>query len=362
MKHSVYGSSISYFTGKVENYFRLRRIPHEFFPMQFPKDRKSLKSELGVIQMPSIKLSDGRWQTDSTKIIQWFESQLPKPGIVPDDPVKAFICYLIEDWADEWWWRPAMHYRWHYDIGASFASNHLSKELLHSVPLPRFIKRYYLTKRQRLGYTTGDGISRKNVKQIETQVRELFSHLENIFKKRPFFFGDRPSLADIGLSGPFFRHFALDPVPAGILKREAPSVLEWSTRLWNASLDDLSNEWTDDIPEDISPLIKSIGLHYLPYLNANAECVRLNKRKFSPQIGGVVYKNARASKYRVWCLNELRLRFLNNSENARQKIESYLRLHDCWEPLWAINTLPCSFNQEKALPFKAKFKMVDFDQ
>ena len=32
----LYGSSISYFTGKLENYFRLRGIPYQFRSMQFP--------------------------------------------------------------------------------------------------------------------------------------------------------------------------------------------------------------------------------------------------------------------------------------------------------------------------------------
>jgi len=27
---------------------------------------------------------------------------------------QAFLCRLIEDYADKWLWRPAMHYRWSY--------------------------------------------------------------------------------------------------------------------------------------------------------------------------------------------------------------------------------------------------------
>ena len=64
--------------------------------------------------MPALQLGDGRWMTDSTKMIQWFEAKYPQNGLLPEDPVQRFVCLLLEDWADEWWWRPAMHYRWHY--------------------------------------------------------------------------------------------------------------------------------------------------------------------------------------------------------------------------------------------------------
>ena len=114
----LYGSSISYFTGKMENYFRIREIPYVFKSMQFPSFKKEMEKQVGVMQMPAVILEDGRWMTDTTKMIQWFEDQIKENKTVPKDPVQAFICYLIEDWADEWWWRTAMHYRWHYDEGA----------------------------------------------------------------------------------------------------------------------------------------------------------------------------------------------------------------------------------------------------
>ena len=57
--------------------------------------------------MPAVVLPDGRWMTDTTKMIEWFESKLDKPSIIPTDPILGYVSCLIEDWADEWWWRPA---------------------------------------------------------------------------------------------------------------------------------------------------------------------------------------------------------------------------------------------------------------
>ena len=105
---TLLGSNISYFTGKMENYLRLKQIPYRLESMQFPAVRKVLERELGVMQMPAIILPDGRFITDSTKMIEWFEARYPEHSILPPDPLQRFLCHLLEDWADEWWWRPAM--------------------------------------------------------------------------------------------------------------------------------------------------------------------------------------------------------------------------------------------------------------
>ena len=74
---TLLGSNISYFTGKMENYLRLKQIPYRLESMQFPAVRKVLERELGVMQMPAIVLPDGRFMTDTTKMIEWFEARHP---------------------------------------------------------------------------------------------------------------------------------------------------------------------------------------------------------------------------------------------------------------------------------------------
>ena len=71
----LYGSSISYFTGKMENYFRVKGIPYERIVSPYPAFAKKMKKTVGVHQMPAVELPDGRWMTDTTKMIQWFENE-----------------------------------------------------------------------------------------------------------------------------------------------------------------------------------------------------------------------------------------------------------------------------------------------
>ena len=358
----LHGSNISYFTGKMENYFRVRDIPYELRSIEFPGDRKKLEKTLGLMQFPALQLGDGNWMTDTTKIIQWFEASYPQIGLLPDDPVQRFVCLLLEDWADEWWWRPAMHYRWHYPEGAHFASRHLADELMQNVPVPGALKRLMLRKRQRGGYTTGDGITAENVAEVEVMFLRLLGQLQAIFSDRPFILGERPSLADIGLSGPFFRHFALDPVPLEIIRQQAPAVLEWVARLWNTRMEQCGGNWLPGIPKDLGPLLDDIGDAYLPYLCANVDAVAAGTPRFDVEVGGVAYHRARYSRYRVWCLQEQRSHYLALPEQAQTDVRVLLERHGCWEPLWRQQRLPLLPGQEEGLPFRGDTKMIGVNE
>jgi glutathione S-transferase len=359
---TLYGSSISYFTGKMENYFKIKGISYKRVVSPYPFFEKKMKKMVGIHQMPAVVLPDGRWMTDTTMMIQWFESEFQESSIIPNNPIKAFICYLIEDWADEWWWRPAMHYRWHYKEGADFASDHLARELLGSFPAPHFLKKKLLTRRQRNGYTVGDGVSEKNIASIEANVKNLFRNLENIFSKRTFIFGDHPSLADIGLSGPFFRHFALDPVPLRIMKNEAPAILNWLQSLWNTKLPNDQFSYLDNIPDDLNPLLNDIGKIYLPYLCANVDAVSKNKKLFEFQSDEMHFVDARYSQYRVWCLKQLQEKYDQANEDQKEDIKVMLTKHGCWDPLWKYQDLPMKSSQEEKLPFWGERKMIGVNE
>lgn len=160
---TLYGSNISCFTGKLENYFRVKWVPYALHSMQLPHDFKLVREQVGVAQMP----------------------------VLPQDPLQAFVCFLIEDYADEWLWRPAMHYRWHYPEGTHHQSRHLADKLMGGIRLPAALKRWNLRLRQRRGYTTGDGITRANVPGVEAIYQRTLQQLQAVFEQRPFILGDR---------------------------------------------------------------------------------------------------------------------------------------------------------------------------
>ena len=362
MTLTVYGSSISYFTGKLENYLKIKGIPYEFKPMLARTVAPLMKEKTGSTQVPAVALDDGRWMTDSTPIIQWFEREHPAPPVIPSDPLQRFFSLLLEDYADEWLWRPAMHYRWFYPLGARFASSHLAHELTSEIPLPASIRRWRIIRRQRNGYTTGDGILPDQVSGVEAIFHRTLEQLSAIFERRPFLLGDRPSLADVGFSGPFFRHFALDPVPAEIVRKKAPAVYEWVARLWNTRLEDCTGTLLQGIPDDWGPLLDEIGDQYLPYLCANVDAVSQRRQRFDTTIGGVRYQGARWSPYRVWCLKRLREHFSELTAANQTAARTILEQHRCWEPLWRHQDLPLAEGFCGELPFHADAKMIDVYQ
>ena len=59
----------------MENYFQIRSIPYVRKVDAYPAFERKMKKMVGIHQMPAVVLPDGRWMTDTTKMIQWFESK-----------------------------------------------------------------------------------------------------------------------------------------------------------------------------------------------------------------------------------------------------------------------------------------------
>ena len=97
---TLYGSSISYFAGKMETYFRVKGIAYRNQAMNRALMTRS-ERETGVFQLPSVELADGRWMTDTTRMIQWFEQAIPANPLIPRDPLQRFFSLLLEDYADD---------------------------------------------------------------------------------------------------------------------------------------------------------------------------------------------------------------------------------------------------------------------
>jgi glutathione S-transferase len=354
----LYGSNISYFTGKMEMFLRAKGIPYAFVPMNALKEYPRVKRFTGADQMPAVTLADGRWMTDTTPMMAWLERHLPSPPLYPTDPEQRFFSLLLEDYADEWLWRPAMHFRWYSSEGAMWASRHLAVELMGGVPIPGWLKRFYLRRRQRGRYSEGDGIRWHNRGQVEVIYHDNLAWLSAVLRERPYLLGNSPSLADIAFTGPMFRHFSLDPVPAEIMRQKAPAVWEWIARLWNCGPESLRGDWVTGVPNDWSPWIDDIGRSYLPYLCDNALAQARGKTRFSPRINGVSYPRARVSAYRVWCLEQLRGHFRALPEDAAQRVRQRLEQHGCWKPLWRVEPLNSGVNCNVTPPFGTNAKML----
>ncbi len=343
----VYGVSVSYFTGKLEAYLRYKGISYE---MESPFGKADeIKPHTGAIQVPMVLRDDGRWMSDSTPIIAQLEIEHPEYPIFPSDPVVRFIALLIEDYADEWLWRAAMHYRWSYEHDRALLSRILVDEIAQHLNAPRFLKLRTISKRQHNSFVVKDGVTPETQAHVEAGYFAALRNMTAMLAERPFLLGDAPSIADFGMMGPMLRHFGQDPTPQEIMRNEGPAVYEWVARVWNARA-----VATPDFPPEVStstaPMLKEIAETHLTQLRYNAEAYMGNQQKFAMTVQGCDYKNLPVSRYRVYCLERLREEFASLTPDDQDVIRALLPYAGA-DVIWNEIASESGYDVDRQAPF-----------
>ena len=128
--------------------------------------------------------------------------------------------------------------------------------------------------------------------------------------------------------------------------------------MWNTHPGQARGEWLTGVPDDWAPCLEDIGRSYLPYVNENIAAVKAGQKRFSPTVDGVTYPRARASAYRIWCLEQLRAEFESLPADAAATSRAVLERYGCWEPMWRVEELNSGVNEGVAVPFFCSDKMV----
>ena len=345
----VYGSKISYFTGKLEAYLRYKGLNYERLPSS--AHQKTIQAKVGAMQMPVVERDDGRWMSDSTPIIQQLEKEHPNPAVLPDDAVVRFIALLMEDYADEWLWRPAMHYRWSYSHDRELLSSIIVDELLTHIAIPRFLKRLIIKRRQRGGFVIGDGVRPETWDHVEAGYFAALDNMTYMLEDRRFLLGSAPSVADFGFMGPMLRHFGQDPTPAGLMRNRAPAVYAWVSRVWNARTGEEASGFVDTIPADTAPMLKEICETHLQQLASNSDAFKNDSRRFAMTVQGCAYAEMPVSRYRVACLERLRETYAGLDEEQQKTVKALLPHPEAailWDPGFSVRS---GYDEERRAPF-----------
>jgi len=345
----LWGVSVSYFTGKLEAYMRYKGIPYE---MDHPyADAARIKAGAGAIQVPIVERDDGRFLSDTTPIIQEFEREFPDRPVMPTDPVVRFIALLIEDYADEWLWRSAMHYRWSYEHGRELLSRILADECTSHLKVPRVLRRNMMKYRQRMGFVVGDGVTDETWDHVEQGYLNALKCMTIMLENRPYLLGDTPSIADIGFMGPMMRHFSQDPDPTAIMRWEGPAVFDWVGRVWNARATAGPASFLDEVPDDAKPLLNEIAETHLVQLRENALGFGRGDKRFAMTVQGCAYKDVPVSQYRVYCLERLREQFAELDGGAQARVKALLHQPEfaiIWTDTVAANS---GYDPERKAPY-----------
>ncbi|MGB0920066.1 MAG: glutathione S-transferase [Alphaproteobacteria bacterium] len=318
----IWGIDLSLFTGKLEAIFRAKGIDYNRHTIT-ARNWAGLATKVGVHHMPYAELPNGDFLSDTTLILRWLEDNHDGPALTPAQGHVQFISRLIEDWADEYLWRPAMYYRWRVPESRHMQAWRIIQEI--KPPFPMWLAKRFVIARQYGRYVVQDGVRDKQTRAAtEKLYHDLLGTLDAIFEKRPYLMGERPTDADFGLFAPFFRHFFGDPVPSAIMQDNAPHVLHWCTRMWAAKPSDFENRpLPEEVPDDLAPILNHIAQVYLPYLQANAKAVAAGEKYTRYEGDGAQWKEF-AKPFRLWCLSDMQNQFAALDDAEQQKARAML--------------------------------------
>ncbi len=342
---------VSYYSGKIEMVMRYKEVEFKRVELTLPQTYPVLFLNTGVMKVPAVKTAEGRWLKDSTPMIDWFDREFPESKVAPEDPAIRFVSKLVEDYADEWLWRPAMYYRWHYDHRE--LGRRIGREIAR-LPLPLFLRARMMASRQTRTFVKNDGVDKHTRDHVERTYLENLDALQAILTDSPFLLGARPTLVDFGYMGPMFRHFSIDPTPARIMRERAPAVYEWVARMWNAKasnfdqqapLLDFSHAGWDFILTDALQT-------YLPSLLENFRAWNAGKKKFDYKTAQATYRNLPVVHYRVWCMEELQRLHKELTPAEKAEVSGILERRGSLDPLFSEGHVDSGLAKEFVLPLE----------
>jgi glutathione S-transferase len=278
-----------------------------------------------------LRVPDGeRFECDSTPLAHMLEARHPEArSIIPDDPASAFLCHLIEDYADEWCTKMMYYFRWSDAEAARACASWVIRDLRPELRgAERAATESAFFQRQR-GRREMVGCGPENGPLIEAQFGELLRTLNRLGGPDQYLFGARPSLADFALYGQLFE-LTLDPKPQAIVRRDAPLVENWVCRLDDASGVDGAWDALDGAAAYAvrTAFLRMIGRSYLPFLIKNAAAIAAGERTVNLHIDDHAYSQP-AFKYQAKCFREIKQRWSALTESDRSRLSPFLHETGC---------------------------------
>jgi len=353
---NVYLADVSYFSGKLEALLRYKQINFKRINSSVGILVNEVYPNTGVMKVPAVKLANAQWLKDTTPMFDWLEMEYPQYPIMPEDPVLHFLSKLIEDYADEWCWRSAMYWRWCFTESRNLLAPRISKEVLADWPIPSKLGAWYFANRQITTFLLKDGLTKKTEPYIKQHYLDLLSAMETILETQKFLLGTHPSLVDFALFGPMFRHFALDPAPAKVMRDEAPRVNEWVARMWNAKGGQLPKtiQYSDFDTTGWQYFLKDIVQTYWPMLCQNAKSWKAGKNCMDFETSAVTYPKLKVVHYRVYCLEVLQDLYRNLSAKNQEQVDKILSPYG---RIAMVDNLDSGLKNEFNLPLAPSYKV-----
>ena len=251
----------------------------------------------------------------------------------PENEADAFLAYLIEDFADEWLLWPFFMHRWRLEADQKHNSQWILYEALQGNVLDDDFaaQSEFWASRQLKGLKLLCGSPDYDA-LLDDSLQTFLGIMEKAVSSRLFFFGSRPSRAEIAIYGILSQE--IQDLSASSFMYEK---YRFTTR-WVSMIDDLSGvegEWeplsTDTeklLASPVAEILELSGKYHLPLLLANETALANGEGVFSFDIDGV--KFTRNSHLRhATCLPALRNRYAQLSGESKDALKTVLEKSNC---------------------------------
>lgn len=285
--YELIGANPSPYSRKLRAILRYRRLPHVW-----RLRRPAMSPEIEAVKpklIPILRFPEGDYRVDSTPLAYELERRHSERSIIPPDPADAFVCHLIEDYADEWGTKWMFHYRWKDDATAAWAARWIAQDTLPAPLGPQaqsFAKYFHDRQRGRMALV---GSTPDTAPLIEASYVRALDILGAQLGGERYLFGTRPSLADFALYGQLAQ-LSIDPWPLSVLRQRAPTLEGWTLLLDDAS--GVDGDWQPQAPwaaETRKALLRRIAAEYLPFLRANAAALQAGEKTVRVALDGGDY-------------------------------------------------------------------------
>ena len=182
----LYGPAQTPFTEKVRRGLLLKQLAFELREPSGPEDYRRWSPETGLLPVLTI---DGERIADSTAILLRLDERFPRPPLLAPEPKIAAQQRQLEDWADE-------SFLFYF---LKWQRIRQQREAAEATSAQRGGLARIAMLRRLLAWLRAGGTWERPETAISRGLGDRLDDLVNLLGTRPFFYADRPSIADLAV-------------------------------------------------------------------------------------------------------------------------------------------------------------------
>lgn len=327
------GAPGSPYTRKMVALLRYRRIPYALLHGAAAEAAGLPKPRVALLPTFYLQAANGTLEAviDSTPIIRRLEAEVSGRSVIPADPALAFIDALIEDYADEWLTKAMYHYRWAHPADIARAGQLLPRWYHPAITRGDAEAAAAAVTQRQTSRLHVVGSNATTAPVIEGSYRRLLELLDAHIPAGPFVLGRRPAACDFALFGQLTQLVCIDPTPAELAWRLAPSVGAWVQTVEDLSgLEPGDSDWFDieRLPETVRALLAEIGRVYVPVMLANAAAITSGASEVRAVVDGAPWTQA-PFPYQAKCVEQIRAHYAGLTAADRERVDRVLAGSGC---------------------------------